>query len=273
MKLATYDYGDGVGPGLVEGDCVRDLRSLAPDLAGLLGQLEAVARVARDCPALPLVRERLLAPIPSPKRFIGIGLNYRSHARETGREPGPVPTVFAKLPGAVTQPYGQVRHPGGSVQLDYEGEIGLVIGRRCHRVSADEALEHVAGLVIVNDLTDRALARPETLVLAKSYEGFAPMGPWLTTLDEAPAPADLIIRTWVNGELRQEGCAGDMIHDFGAILALLSSSFALEPGDVVITGSPAGSGAGFSPPRWLQPGDVVRIEVSGLGAIEQRVTA
>jgi 2-keto-4-pentenoate hydratase/2-oxohepta-3-ene-1,7-dioic acid hydratase in catechol pathway len=184
-----------------------------------------------------------------------------------------VPTVFAKLPGAVTRPDAEVRHPGGGVRLDYEGEIGLVIGRRCYRVGPQEALEHVAGLVIVNDLTDRALAHPDTLLLAKSYERFAPMGPWLTTLDEAPEVGELVIRTWVNGELRQDGSAIDMIHDFGAILALVSSAIALEPGDVIITGSPAGSGAGFSPPRWLQPGDVVRIEVTGLGAIEQRIVA
>lgn len=192
MKLATYDYGDGVGPGLVEGDRIRDLRSMARELADLFEWLPTIAEEAARVPSVPLRIEQLLAPVPQPRRFIGIGLNYRSHALETGREPGPVPTVFAKLSGALTRPYAEVRHPGGDVQLDYEGEIGLVIGRRCHRLLREQALEHVAGMVIVNDLTNRVLARPETLLLAKSCEGFAPMGPWLTTLDEVQAAADLM---------------------------------------------------------------------------------
>lgn len=271
MKLATYDFGDGIGPGLVEADMVHDLRSLGPDLVSLFDQCHAIPEAAARGARFELRRDCLLAPIPAPQRLIGIGLNYRSHARETGREPGPVPTIFAKLPGAVTRPDAQVRHPGSGVQLDYEGEVGLVIGRCCYRLQAEEALDHIAGLVIVNDLTNRALARPETLLLAKSYEGFAPMGPWLTTMDEAPGAGDLTIRTWVNGNLRQQGCAADMIHDFGTILALVTSACRLEPGDVIITGSPAGSGAGFSPPRWLEPGDNIRIEVSGLGMIEHRI--
>ena len=263
MRLATYAFDDGERAARIEGDEVVDL-GLAEPLMALLG-----CGLGHDGPRVPLDVTRLRPPIPRPPAFLGVGLNYRDHAREVGR--AVVPTVFAKGQGAVAPPYGTLSSPFAS--LDYEGELGLVIGRRCHRVAAADARDFIAGYVVVNDVTVRELNTPNTLVLGKGGPGHGPFGPWLTTADAVPDPHDLAITTHVNGELRQSSNTRELLRNCFDIVEWLSSALVLEQGTVIATGSPAGSGAGFDPPRWLVPGDVVRVEVEGLGHIEQRVVA
>jgi len=272
MKLATYVFADGVRVGIVSEDRIIDSGFAEPlmeltDLAGL-ARLAVAAEHGRP---QPLARERLLAPIPHSPLFLGVGLNYRDHAREVGRALGDSPAVFSKPVNSVAAPFADISSHFTS--FDYEGELGVVIGRRCHRVAAAAALDYVAGYVVVNDLSVRELLRPDTLVLGKGGYGHAPFGPWLTTADEIGDPQSLAIRTSVSGELRQESTTAEMHRTVRELIAWLSQALVLEPGTIIATGSPAGSGAGFDPPRFLAAGDVVRVEIAGLGAIENRVVA
>lgn len=244
---------------------VVDLGRAEP-LAALLGQ-----RLDHDGPRQPLDPLRLRPPIPAPPAFLGVGLNYRDHAREVGRTLGAMPPVFAKGQGAVAPPFGTIASPFPS--LDYEGELGIVIGRRCHRIGEGDAADHIAGYVVVNDVTVRELVTPDTVMLGKGGAGHGPFGPWLTTADEVADPHDLALTTHVNGELRQSSSTRELHRGVFALVAWLAAALVLEPGTVIATGSPGGSGAGFAPPRWLVPGDVVRVAIERLGAIEQRVVA
>lgn len=264
MQLANYRFDDGIGPGLVTDAGIADLRHLACSVRALLGRAGL-----SPGPVHPLDPARLLPPIPDPASFIGVGLNYRDHAAEVGRLIPEQPPLFAKLPASLAAPQGETPWPGAS--FDYEGELGVVIGRAAYRVKAADAMAHVAGYVVVNDLTVRDLARPDTLLLAKNGPGFAPFGPWLTTADEVPDPHALTLRTWVNGELRQHSSTAELHHRIPALIAYVSQAIPLAPGDVITTGSPHGSGIGMQPPRFLAPGDVVRVEIKGLGAIETRI--
>lgn len=270
MRLATYRFDDGPAVGIVEDDGIADLGLRAPlaDLLDAEGRA-AITAALPHAPRVPLDPARLLAPIPHPPAILGVGLNYRDHAREVGRELGATPAVFAKLGGG-GPPYGDIVRPAWSDTLDYEGELGIVIGRRCHRVAEADAPAVIAGHVVMNDVTMRALAKPDTLVLGKSGPGHAPFGPWLTTADAVPDRA-LAIRTWVNGHLRQFSNTRELHVGVFALVAWLSSILVLERGTVIATGSPAGSGVGFDPPRWLTPGDTVRVEIDGLGHIEHVV--
>jgi 2-keto-4-pentenoate hydratase/2-oxohepta-3-ene-1,7-dioic acid hydratase in catechol pathway len=272
MKLATYGFDDGVRVGIIEGDLIAD-PGLAEPLAQLLDPqgLARIAAAAKTASRQPLLLAKLLAPIPQPPLFLGIGLNYRDHAREVGRELGDTPAVFAKPANSVAAPFGTISSEFAS--FDYEGELGVVIGRRCHRVTAADAAAFIAGYVVVNDLSVRELLRPDTLVLGKGGFGHAPFGPWLTTAEDVPDPHDLAITTHVNGDVRQQSNTRELHRNVFEIIAWLSSALVLEPGTVIATGSPAGSGAGFSPPRWLVPGDVVSVEIERLGCIEHRVVA
>ena len=263
MRLATYAFADGDRAARLEGDTVVDLGRREP-LAALLGQ-----RLDHDGPRSPLDRRRLRAPIPHPPAFLGVGLNYRDHARETGRTLGPMPAVFAKGQGAVAPPFGMLASPFAS--LDYEGELGVVVGRRAHRVAERDAAGFVAGYVVVNDVTVRELVTPDTVMLGKAGPGLGPFGPWLTTADAVPDPHDLALITEVNGERRQASSTAELHVGVFALIAWLSAALVLEPGTVIATGSPAGSGVGCAPPRWLVAGDVVRVTIERLGHIEHVV--
>lgn len=265
MRLATYRYDDGIGPGLVTDAGIADLRHEGDSVRTLLGRHALAAGLVQ-----PIDRGRLLPPIPDPASFIGVGLNYRDHAAEVGRPIPETPPLFAKLPPSLAAPDGETPWPAAS--FDYEGELGVVIGRQAYRVDAAAAMAVVAGYVVVNDLTVRDFARPDTLLLAKNGPGFAPFGPWLTTADEVPDPHALVLRTWVNGELRQDSSTAQLHHRIPALIAYISRAIPLAPGDVITTGSPRGSGIGFTPPRFLRPGDVVRVEIERLGAIETVIT-
>ncbi len=288
MKLAAFADARGRRVGIVEqagapdaattiADVVAVLPGLPGDLAAWLPQLDALreplARALAGAPRLALAHVELLAPLPAPRHFFAAGLNYADHAREMGVPPPKLPRLFVKLPGTIQRPYGPILHPGHSDTLDYEGELGLVIGRRCRDVPRERAREVIAGWLVVDDLSLREFVNPDTLVVAKGCDTFAPLGPWLTTADEVPDPRRLRIRTWVDGELRQDGSTAELIHGPEELVAWCSRGITLEPGDLITTGSPPGSGHGMRPPRYLRPGQVVRVEIDGLGAIENRVEA
>jgi 2-keto-4-pentenoate hydratase/2-oxohepta-3-ene-1,7-dioic acid hydratase in catechol pathway len=277
MRLVTFSDGRGARLGRLEGERVLDLAEAAPELpremrALLAAGAPALARAAgASGAALPLAQVRLEAPL-RPGKILAVGLNYRAHAAETGREPPAVPVIFNKQTTSVAGPFDAIQRPRASQALDYEGELGFVIGRTCRHVPRERAAEVIAGFVVVNDVSVRDWqARSPTMTMGKSFDTHCPFGPALVTPDEAGDPLALRVRTWVNGELRQDASTKDLIFDPAALIEHLSTAFTLEPGDLVSTGTPAGVAAAMKPPRWLVPGDVVRVEIEGVGAIENRV--
>jgi 2-keto-4-pentenoate hydratase/2-oxohepta-3-ene-1,7-dioic acid hydratase in catechol pathway len=284
MKLATFRHEGTQKIGVVEGNDIADVsgRPDAPaSLRELLGRgregLSWIRQVVGTSPRLGLAGVQLCAPIPAPQKFLGLGGNYPSHLAEAARV-GIVRTAnqvwFNKQVSCITGPYDPVHKPRISEQFDYEGELGVVIGRRCRHIHADEAGAVIAGYVVVNDMSVRDWQlRSPTHTLGKSFDTHGPFGPWLVTSDEIADPHHLRIRTWVNGELRQDGNTSQMIHRIGAMVAELTTAFTLEPGDVLATGSPAGVGGLMEPPCYLRPGDRVRVEIESVGAIENRVIA
>ncbi len=264
MRLCTFLDAGRTRLGSVHGDMVQPLdgRDVRDALAG-------VPFEAGD--PLPLAGLRLAPPL-RPGKLLGVGHNYLAHAMERG-VPIPVePVIFSKLVTSVTGPSDDIVRPSYTEQLDYEGELAVVIGRPARDVPEAEALAHVFGYAVMNDLTARDRQRTELQwTRAKGGDTFGPFGPWITTADEVPDPQALTVRTWVGGELRQEASTEDMMFGVAALVAWCSASFTLEPGDVITTGTPAGVGEAREPPVFLQPGDVVRVEVEGLGALENRV--
>ncbi len=284
MKLTSFSYDGRAGYGVVEGAAVADLGSIAGaprDLMALiaLGQpgLDWVRASAASAPRLDLAAVQLLAPIPAPRKYLGLGGNYPSHleeARKINLVRNPGQAWFNKQVTCVNGPYDPVHLPRVSSQFDYEGELGVVIGRRCRHVRREDAMDMVAGFVVANDLSVRDWQmRAPTHTLGKSFDTHGPFGPWIVTRDELPDPHALRLRTWVNGELRQDGNTREMTYRVEDMIVELTTAFTLEPGDVLTTGSPAGVGGLMDPPRYLQVGDVVRVEIEGIGAIENRVIA
>lgn len=282
MKLTTFRHHGTPKYGVVEGGEVVDVSDVPGAPAGLRELLACgaeglawVRQAARVGPRLPLAQVQLCAPVPAPRKFLGLGGNYASHLEEAARLGFVRPAGqvwFNKQVSCVAGPYDPVHKPRISDQLDYEGELGVVIGQRCRHVPADEAGAVIAGYVVVNDLSVRDWQlRAPTHTLGKSFDTHGPFGPWLVTRDEIADPHALRLRTWVNGELRQDGNTGEMLHRIGEMIAELTTAFTLEPGDVLSTGSPAGSGGLMSPQRYLRTGDVVRVEIESIGAIENRV--
>jgi 2-keto-4-pentenoate hydratase/2-oxohepta-3-ene-1,7-dioic acid hydratase in catechol pathway len=223
---------------------------------------------------LPLSSVELLAPIDDPQKFLGIGMNYAEHAKEAAAAGVPTPTSqfwFNKQVSCLTGPYADVERPRVSVQLDHEIELGVVIGRPTRHVSREDARSAIAGYLVANDVSVRDWLQKlsPTFTLGKSFDTHGPIGPWLTTDDEIADPLDLEMTLSVNGEVRQRGRTDDMIYDVYEQIAYLSQVFTLQPGDILATGTPSGIGAPTQ--TWLVPGDVVRAEIAGLGAIENRV--
>ncbi len=277
----TADPGPSTRTGVVVGDDVIDLTDPAVGLPGDMSDLLAAGADALEraagAPAtgarrLPLATVRLLAPVPRPPKVMGIGMNYGAHVAEMGR-PRPEHQVwFNKQRTCVIAPADPIEIPRASPQVDYEGELAFVIGRRCRHVAAADAASVVAGFTVMNDVSVRDWQwRTPTWTMGKSFDTHGPLGPWLVTTDEIPDPHRLRLRTWVNDELRQEASTDDMIFSCWAMVEELSTVFTLEPGDVVSTGTPAGVGASFDPPRWLRAGDTVRIDVEGVGVLENPV--
>ena len=213
-------------------------------------------------PAWALEEVTLLAPVPRPRAIFGIGLNYASHAAETGLPQPEAPIVFLKLPTSAAPPHAPVRCPDVVRRLDYEGELAVVMGTG----------GRVAGYAVADDVSARDLqGREPQWTRAKGADGFCPFGPWITTADEVADPHALALRTWVNGELRQDSSTSDLIFGVQEIVDFLTETCTLEPGDLILTGTPSGVGMGLDPPRFLGSGDVVRIEIEGLGAIEHAI--
>jgi 2-keto-4-pentenoate hydratase/2-oxohepta-3-ene-1,7-dioic acid hydratase in catechol pathway len=271
MRLARYLHDDTGAIGAVVGDTVIPLPGVTSVLDGPSEVPDGPSEVP-DGPRVPLSDVRLLAPIPRPPKFLAAGLNFEDHLAETGLPRPATPVFFNKQTTCVVGPGDDVHRPRVSEMLDYEGELGVVIGRRCRHVPADAAYEVIAGYLIVNDVTvrDWQLASP-TMTMGKSFDTHGPIGPWLTTVDEIPNPHDLAIRTWLNDQQVQDGSTKDMIFDIPTQIATLSTAFTLEPGDIIATGTPAGVGIVRQPPLWMQAGDIVRVEIDGLGVLENRI--
>ena len=282
MKLATFTHDGATRIGVVMGEQVVDLATVAPglprDMVAFLAAGSAAMAAARRAESaasgrLALADVRLRAPVLRPPKFLAIGLNYADHVKESGLEPPAVPVFFNKQTTCVAGPFDPIHLPRVSPLLDYEGELAFVIGRRCRHVPRDRAHEVIAGYLVVNDVSVRDWQlRTPTMTMGKSFDTHGPMGPWLVTPEEIGDPHALELRTWVNGELRQHSNTRHLIYDCFAQVEHLSTAFTLEPGDVVTTGTPAGVGGAMSPPRFLRAGDVVRIEIEKIGAIENRVT-
>jgi 2-keto-4-pentenoate hydratase/2-oxohepta-3-ene-1,7-dioic acid hydratase in catechol pathway len=280
MRLATFTHQGATRLGVVDGDGVVDLAAAAPslprDMLAFLAAgppaLDAARAAVRSRDRLPLADVRLEAPVPRPGKFLAIGLNYADHVAESGMERPWVPVFFNKQSTCVVGPSDPVHLPRASTLLDYEGELGFVIGRRCRHVPRDRAPEVIAGYVVVNDVSVRDWQlRTPTMTMGKSFDTHGPMGPCLVTPDEVGDPHALELRTWVNGELRQRSNTSQLIFDCFAQVEHLSTAFTLEPGDVVTTGTPSGVGGAMKPPRFLVAGDVVRIEIERVGRIENTV--
>ena len=281
MKIARFTHGGSTRLGIVDGDHILDAGSNDPALSTDVGEqlagggLDAVARAAEGARRLALDEVRLEAPIAMPPTFLAIGLNYRAHVEESGMHKPDAPIVFNKQVTCVTGPFDPIEVPAVAPDwVDYEGELGVVIGRRCRNVPVERAHEVVAGYLIVNDVSVRDWQRATpTMTMGKSWDTHGPIGPWLVTADELTDPHSLAIRTYVDGELRQDGNTKQMINDCWELIAHISTAFTLLPGTVIATGTPDGVGFVMDPPRCLSAGAVVRIEIDAIGAIENRVVA
>ena len=280
MRLVSF--GDvTIHTGLVVGDEVVDLTDPAIGLpAGMVALLslgdDADAALA-SAPStgarrVPLEQARLVAPVPRPPSFLAIARNYDAHVRELGHERPGHQTWFSKQPTCVIGPGVPICVPLVSSTVDYEGELGMVVGRRCRHVPAERALEVVAGFTVVNDVSVRDWQwRSPTMMMGKGFDTHGPTGPWIVTTDEVGDPQDLVVRTTVNGQVRQDGSTADMIFTCAQMIEHLSTAFTLEPGMLIATGTPAGVAAGQDPPPWLRAGDVVTVTVEGVGELTNPV--
>jgi ureidoglycolate lyase len=274
MKLLRYGPKGQEKPGLLDNDGkIRDLSAAITDVAGTGLSDESLARLrALDPAGLPVVpgEPRLGACVGSVGKFIGIGLNYADHAEETGQPIPKEPVVFNKWVTCVSGCNDEIQIPPGSTKTDWEVELGVVIGQTAKRVSEAEALNHVAGYCVVNDVSEREyqIERGPTWDKGKGFDSFGPIGPWLVTKDEVPDPQSLQLWLEIDGVRRQSGTTKTMVFSVATLVSYLSRIMTLNPGDVIATGTPPGVGMGMKPPVYLRPGQVVRLGVGGLG--EQR---
>ena len=278
MKLCRFASGDLVSLGVVDGDVVRDLCVVDPELPSdpalaLARGQDALVAIAQRAPERPVADVRLLAPA-QPRKFLGIGLNYADHIAESGMETPQFPVFFNKQVTCVIGPDDDVHMPKVSTMLDYEGELAIVIGQRCRHVAEDNARDVIAGYTIANDVTVRDWQlRTPTMTIGKSFDTHGPLGPWLVTPDEIDDPQQLSIKTYVNDELRQDGSTANMIYSCYHQIAHLSEAFTLEPGDVIATGTPAGVGIVRQPfpDGLLKVGDEMRVVIDGVGELCNKV--
>lgn len=273
MRFVRFGEPGAEKPGMLDGaGGLRDLSGVVSDLEGdVLANLPQV-----DPEGLPLVEgsPRFGPPVAGTGKFIGIGLNFSDHAAEAGMQPPSEPIVFMKATSSIIGPNDTVRMPRGSEKSDWEIELGVVIGKRAKYVSEAEALDHVAGYCIVNDVSERTyqIERGGQWTKGKSCDTFGPIGPWLVTPDEVPDPQALDMSLDLNGTRMQTGTSGKMIFTVAQVISYLSQMMRLDPGDVVATGTPPGVGMGMKPPRFLAEGDEMVLEIAGLGQQRQRVS-
>lgn len=280
MKIVRFTESGRTRIGKLSGDRVIDLSGVAGvtdsmrHVLSVLNTLRA-ALEAVSAPAYPLDQVRLETPINDPQKYLAIGLNYKAHAEEARAAGIPIPTSqlwFNKQVSCLTGPYDPIIYPNVVEQLDYEIELGVVIGQRCRNVKAQDARAVIAGYLVTNDVSARDWQkRSPTFTLGKSFDSHGPIGPWLTTADEIADPLKLEMRLSVNGQTRQKMTTGDMIYDIYQQIEYLSTVMTLEPGDILATGTPSGVGVALG--KLLQVGDVVRAEIDQLGHIENRVMA
>ena len=282
MKLLRYDRSGTPELGVLRNDQVISLAPLAGDyptmlslIAGGEAALDRVRVLVGEADGgVPLAQVRLLAPIERPGKYLAIGMNYRKHIEEAKRLGVPVPENqywFNKQTSCLTGPYDDI-DPGVTEQLDYEVELGVVIGRAAKRISKADASAHVFGYVVCDDVSARDWQKHSpTFTIGKSFDTHGPIGPWIVTADEISDPHTLGLRCFVNGEKRQDGNTSELVYDVWDQIAYLSTALTLDPGDLIATGTPDGVGVAMKPPVFLKPGDVVRCEVDGVGAIENKV--
>ncbi|WDV51982.1 fumarylacetoacetate hydrolase family protein [Streptomyces coeruleorubidus] len=280
MKLLRVGTAGTERPALLDADgTLRDLSGVVPDIDGaLLADDAALGRVraaddAGELPVLDATGLRIGPPLGRIGKIVCIGLNYHDHARETGAEPPAEPVLFMKAPDTVVGPNDTVLVPRASRKTDWEVELAVVIGRTARYLgSAEEGLAHVAGYAVAHDVSEREfqIERGGTWDKGKNCETFNPLGPWLVTADEVPDPQRLSLRLWVNGELKQDGTTAEQIFPVGEVVRYLSQFMTLYPGDVINTGTPAGVALGAPEPKpFLRAGDVVELEIEGLGRQRQ----
>jgi 2-keto-4-pentenoate hydratase/2-oxohepta-3-ene-1,7-dioic acid hydratase in catechol pathway len=280
-SMAIIRYVTPTGPrlGVVLGDEVAPLDLALDPGAGVEAVLAAGAsdthalidRARRGSTRLPLAHLQTLAPVPRPSKIFAVGLNYADHIAEAGLPTPETPTIFAKYPNTIAGPRDPIQRPRVSNELDYEGELAVVIGRRCRHVPRDRAEEVIGGYFVLNDVTVRDWQKMSPQwTMGKSFDTHAPTGPWLT-LPDAVDPGDLVLRTFVNEELRQESNTRELVLDPQGLIAFISEACTLEPGDIIATGTPGGVGFLMDPPRYLAPGDEVRVEIAGLGDLVNEV--
>lgn len=273
MKLVRYGARGAEKPGMIDaGGALRDLSGHVPDLAGaVLADLGALAAI--DPASLPLVagNPRLGACVGGIGKFICIGLNYADHAAESGMAVPPEPVIFAKYTSAVCGPNDPILIPRGSEKTDWEVEMAFVIGKGGKYIAEADAMDHVAGYFICNDVSERAFQteRAGQWSKGKSSDNFGPIGPWLVTADEVGDPSALPMWLTVNGQTMQNGSTATMVYKVPFLVSYLSQFFTLHPGDVISTGTPPGVGMGMKPPRYLKAGDVVELGIAGLGSQRQ----
>jgi 2-keto-4-pentenoate hydratase/2-oxohepta-3-ene-1,7-dioic acid hydratase in catechol pathway len=279
MRLVTYDSGRGPRAGVLSGehgivdiwDSLDESPRCEPSLSEVIraGLLEKARGVEDAEPAAHVHESALLPPIVDPQKIVCLGLNYRSHAEETGRDAPEQPTVFAKFANALAPPGATVKLPAYSEKVDYEAEVAFVVGERCKDVSEADAVSKIAGYMLLNDLSARDFQfKTPQWMPGKVFDGAAPCGPALVTPDEAGPPDQIEIQLTLNGEVMQHATTADLIHSIPALVAHLSMLMTLEPGDIVSTGTPAGVGSVREPRVWLKPGDEVVITSPQLGTLE-----
>lgn len=278
MKLVSYEYEGAEGFGAVVGDGIVALagRIAATDLAGFLalGFERPSLDLEKVDPDLPLASVRLLPPIPRPNKILGVGLNYREHVAETDMKAMPYPTLFIRFPDSVVASGQPIVRPVNSLALDFEGELAIVIGKGGRHIAPEDAAGHVGGYACFNDASIRDWQFHTTQVIpGKNFPGVGSFGPWIVTPEEMPPLASLRISTRLNGETMQDASLGDMIFSVADIIAYCSAFTPLSPGDVIATGSPAGIGNRRTPKLFMKPGDVVEVEVDGIGTLVNPITA
>jgi 2-keto-4-pentenoate hydratase/2-oxohepta-3-ene-1,7-dioic acid hydratase in catechol pathway len=269
MRIASFRRDGKISYGLLEGDEIADLPALDPQLPPALNDalpaLRGYVPPAGSRKTVSRSDVTLLPVIPSPQKIICIGVNYAEHAAETGQAPPPYPTVFAKFANTLAASGAPIVLPSASTMPDYEGELAVVIGRPGHQVTEQDALDYVAGYTAFNDVSARDFqGHTSQWTMGKSPDTFGPLGLALVTADEIPDPQKLELRTTVNGEVLQQASTADMVFTVRQLIAYLSQTMTLLPGDVIATGTPSGIGAARTPPRFLRPGDTVVISIDGV---------
>ena len=279
MKLLRYGAHGAEKPGLLDGGGqIRDLSSIISDVSGADLHDDVLAKLCElNIDSLPIVQgsPRIGACVGNVGKFICIGLNYADHAAESGMELPEEPVIFAKATSAICGPDDNVEIPRGSVKTDWEVELGVVIGKHTKYVSKEDALDHVAGYCVVNDVSERnfQIHRSGQWIKGKSADTFGPIGPWLVTRDEIADPQDLSMYLEVNGHRYQDGSTKTMHFDVATVISHLSQFMSLQPGDVISTGTPPGVGMGQKPETYLKSGDKIELGIEGLGVQNQNVVA